>query len=127
MRATALGILTACFQPVDACWEKKHHHADHPTAHSHRSQAGGQEVEVAGTARFAAAAGRLRARFYDHAKEAELRTAEGRARAAYDRYRSHCLHPWHWAQPPGALGRAHTRRPREGPAGRPLSHHSWNA
>src|SRR5215510_2942569 len=76
MRATALGILTACFQPVDAGWEKKQHYADHPTAHSHRSQAGGQEVEVAGAARFAAAAGCLRARFYDHAKEAELRAAE---------------------------------------------------
>src|SRR5262249_61250949 len=111
MRATALGILTACFQPVDACWEKKHHHADHPTAHSHRSQAGGQEVEVAGTARFAAAAGRLRARFYDHAKEAELRAAEGRARAADDRHRGHRPPPRPWAQPPGALTRAYTPRP----------------
>ena len=81
------------------------------------------EDEDPGTAGSAAEARRLHARLHDHAEEAELRAAQGRARPAHERHRGRRLHPRRGAQPAGALGRPRTRRPREGPPGLPLQGH----
>ena len=53
-------------------------------------------------------------------EEAELGAAQGRARPADERDGGHRLHPRRGPQPAGALRRARPRRPRQGPAGRPL-------
>src|SRR5215467_3886999 len=55
--------------------------AHHSTADSHRPQAGGQEVEVACAQGLAPEPGGVRARVHHDAEEAELRAAQGRARA----------------------------------------------
>ena len=70
--------------------------------------------------RRAAAARRLHARLHHHPEEAQLRAAQGRARAHHGLDRGHRLHPRRGPQPAGALRRARPRRPRQGPAGRPL-------
>src|SRR5439155_13169337 len=53
--------------------------------------------------------------------------AEDRARPAHERDRGRHIHPRRGAQPPGALGRARPRRPREGPAGLPVQGHPRGA
>ena len=58
--------------------------------------------------------------YTDHAQEAELRAAQGRARPAHQRHGGHRLHPRRGPQPAGALRRARPRRPRQGPSGRAL-------
>ena len=73
-----------------------------------------------GAHRRPAAPGRLHARLHRHAEEAELGSAQGRARPADQRDGGHLLHPGRGPQPPGALRRARPRRSRQGPAGRPL-------
>src|SRR5690348_4106250 len=67
------------------------------------------------------------ARLYADPEEAELGPAQGRSRPPDDRDRGHRVHPRHRPQPAGALGRADPRRPRQGPAGRPLPHHPRHA
>ena len=67
-----------------------------------------------------AAARRLHARLHGDAEEAELGAAQGRPRPAHQRDGGHLLHPGRGPQPSGALGRPRARRPRQGPAGRPL-------
>src|SRR5678815_849512 len=68
----------------------------------------------------------MRARVHADAEEAEFRAAQGRARALDQRHRSHDLHPRRGTQPAGALAGAHSRRPREGSAGRALSRRARN-
>ena len=63
-----------------------------------------------------AEARRLHARLHDHPEEAELGAAQGRARPADERDGGRRLHSRRGAQPAGALGRPHPRRPRQGPA-----------
>ena len=70
-----------------------------------------------------AAPRRVHARLHDHAQEAELGAAQGRARPPHQRHRGHGLHPGRRPQPAGALDRARPRRPCEGPPGRPLQDH----
>src|SRR5206468_12109833 len=66
---------------------------------------------------------RVHACLHDHPQEAELRVAQGRARAAVVRDRGHRLHPRRGPQPPGALDRARARRAGQGPPRRPLQDH----
>src|SRR5215467_9865165 len=56
--------------------------AHHSTADSHRTQTGGQEVEVAGAPGLATEPGGVRARLHHHTEEAQLGAAQGRARPA---------------------------------------------
>src|SRR2546427_7391497 len=63
---------------------------------------------------------RLCPRLHVHSEETQLRPAQGGARAAHERDRGHDLHPGRGPQPPGALDRAHPRRPSEGLARRAL-------
>ena len=77
--------------------------------------------------RLAAEARRLHARLHDHPEEAELGPPEGRPRPAHERHGDRRLHPRRGAQPPGALGRARPRRPRQGPPGLPLQDHPGRA
>ena len=60
-------------------------------------------------------------------EEAELRAAQGRARAAHLGHRGHRVHPRHRPQPAGALDRARAWRPGEGPPGRSLQDHPRRA
>src|ERR671932_877209 len=62
----------------------------------------------------------MHARLHANAAKAELGSAEGCARPADERDGDHELHPRRGPQPAGALGRAGSRRPRQGPAGRAL-------
>ena len=75
----------------------------------------------------AAAARRVHCACSRDAEEAELRAAQGGARAAHQRQRGQRLHPGRGPQPAGALGGARPRRPREGPARRPLPHRARHA
>ena len=62
--------------------------------------------------RLPAEARRLRPRLHDDPEEAELGAPQGLPRAPHQRDGSHLVHPGRGAQPPGALGRPHPRRPR---------------
>src|SRR5262245_39214109 len=70
--------------------------------------------------RRAAASRRLHPRRHGDAEEAELGPAEDRACPPHEWDGGHHLHPRGGSQPPGALGGADPRRPRQGPSGRPL-------
>src|ERR1700710_2511688 len=70
-----------------------------------------------------AAPRRLHPRRHGHAEEAELGSAQDRPCAPDQRHGGHHLHPRRGTQSSGALGRADSRRSRQGPAGRPLQGH----
>src|SRR5262245_14292365 len=70
--------------------------------------------------RRSAASRRLHARGHGHAEEAELGSSEDREGSTHQRARGDQLHPGRGPQPPGALGCARPRRPRQGSSGRPL-------
>ena len=106
-----------CARPK-ALWRSSH--TDCQPTRAERSYRAEGEGEDPCAPRRAAEARRLHARVYDHAEEAELGAAEGRPRPADERHGSRRLHPRRGPQPPGALGRADPRRPRQGPPGLPL-------
>src|SRR5579859_8151800 len=95
--------------------------ADIQSTGAQRAQAAPLENCQPGAAELSAEARRLYARVYLDSQEAELRAAQGRARAADQRDRSHHLHSRRGTQSAGALDRADSRRAREGPSGRALS------
>jgi len=55
-------------------------------------------------------------------RRSRTRLSASRPRATHQRQRGLGLHPRRRSQPPGALGRARARRPRQGSSGCPLSH-----
>src|SRR5947199_142432 len=76
---------------------------------SHRAEAAGEDACPAWGA---AEARCVHARVHDHAQEAELGSAQGRPRPADERHGGRGLHSGRGSQPPGALGRPRSRRPR---------------
>ena len=102
-------------------------YADDQSARATPSPESGRQDQDAGPPRRTAKAGRLHARLHGDAEEAELRPAQGRARAPDQPDGGHGLHPRRRPQPAGALGRADPRRPRQGPAGRALQGHPRRA
>src|ERR1700712_1266131 len=103
--------------------EKNRNHADRQSARPQGPQGSGGEEQDARARRRAAEARRLHARVHDHPEEAELGPPEGRPRPPHERHGDRRLHPGRGPQPPGALGRARPRRPRQGPPGLPLQDH----
>src|SRR5262245_32587444 len=109
-----------------------YHHAPHAQHQPARTQGPPQAQEEGRDARpevrpgpqaadrGAPAARGMHARVHDNAQEAQLGASQGRPRAPHERDGGHLLHPRRGAQPPGALGGAGPRRPRQGPAGRAL-------
>ena len=71
--------------------------------------------------RMSSASRRVRARVHDHSQEAEFGYAKSSPCEIDQRERSERLHSGRRPQPAGALDRPRSRRPCEGPAGRPLS------
>src|SRR5262245_40607351 len=100
---------------VQALWRSSHTDCQPTRAKgSYRAEGEGEDPCPA---RRAAEAGRLHARVHDHAEKAELGAAQGCPRPLDQRDGGRCVHPRRGPQPPGALGRAHPRRPRQGPPG----------
>src|SRR3712207_683123 len=94
--------------------------ADGKPARSQGPQGRADEDKDASAPWRSAEAGRLHARVYGHAEEAELGASEGCARAPDERDGGHHLHSGRGPQPPGAFCGADPRRSRQGHAGRPL-------
>src|SRR5438067_2579006 len=101
--------------------------ADRESACSQGPQDAQGEDEDARACRLAAEARRLHARLHDHPEKAELGSAEGGACSPDERDGGRRLHPRGGPQPPGALGRARPRGPRQGSAGLPLQDHPRRA
>src|SRR3954454_3167598 len=96
---------------------------DQPTR-QRRTRQGRLQDQVAGAAVEPPEARRLHARLHLDSEEAELGAPQGCPRPSDQRGRSNDLHPGRRTQPPGALDRAHPRRPCQRPAGSSLSRHS---
>jgi len=90
--------------------------ADEEGGHPRPQVRSGAEAPHRGTP----AARRMHSRLHGDPEEAELGPPQGGPRSAHQRHGGHLLHPGRGAQPPGALGRARPRRPRQGSSGRPL-------
>src|SRR5438105_4158040 len=100
--------------------------AHHPATGPQGPVAHRQEDQGAGPQGVASAPWRLRARLHHDPQEAELGPPQGGSHPADEQGRGDRLHPRDRAQSPGALGGAGARRPREGPARRPVPRHPWN-
>src|SRR5258708_18043751 len=94
--------------------------ADSQSTHPQRSHLEARQNEDACASGRPAEAWCSHASLDDDPEDAELGAAEDRARTADERDRGRHLHPGRGAQPPGALGRPHPWRPRQGPAGLPV-------
>ena len=96
--------------------------ANNQSARPSRPKGRGGEVESPSAQEQSVQAWRVHPRLHHDAQEAKLGTPKGCARTAHQSTRSHGLHPGRRAQPAGALHRARAWWPREGFAGRALSH-----
>src|SRR5438552_1032380 len=110
-----------------AAGQKRPHETDHWDADDQSTGAQGPRgpcVEEQGACAQAepAEARRLHTRVYDDAEETELRAAQGRESPPYQWLRGDQLYRRRRPQLAGTLGGPDSRRPREGSAGRALSH-----
>src|SRR5579883_2981285 len=101
--------------------------ADDTTTDPQAARRAGEAQQSAGHDGVPAKTRRVHARLHNDAEKAKLRVAEGCTRPADQRLRGYELYSRGRAQSAGALGGADPRRPREGSARRPLSHHSRRA
>src|SRR5260370_28838530 len=94
---------------------------------THGPREGPGKDEVACADGLPGKARRVHSRVYTDAEEAELRAAQGCARALDELGRGDHVHSRHRPQLAGALHRAGARGPREGSAGRAVSHRARDA
>src|SRR5689334_9680440 len=96
--------------------------ANHQSARAERPYASRLEKQGAGAPAEPAKTRRVHAGVHDDAEETQFGIAQGRESPPDQWLRSHQLHRRRRPQSARALGRADSRRPRQGPSGRSLSH-----